>query len=178
MNDRGPGQPAGSLLGPRIIAAILVLGGAFLISESFRIGQATGYSVVGPSAVPLVVCLGLVFLGILFALRTTVRPDVDYAVETAEQERATHWPTVGLMLVALVVYAFALNGFRVGSIVVPGLGYVLATGLFLPVAARILGSWQLLRDLLVGFALAVVIYVAFTQFLTVRLPPDPFGLLR
>ena len=53
---------------------------------------------------------------------------------------------------------------------VPGLGYVLATGLFLPATARILGSRSPIRDTVAGFAIAIVIYIGFTQFLGVRLP--------
>jgi putative tricarboxylic transport membrane protein len=77
----------------------------------------------------------------------------------------------------LVVYALALNGFRLGSIAVPGLGYVVATGLFLPAAAWTLGSRSWLRDLVIGFVLAIGIYIGFTQFLGVRLPAGVLGLV-
>jgi putative tricarboxylic transport membrane protein len=82
-------------------------------------------------------------------------------VATAEEEdRATHWPTPGLMLVLLVVYAVALRP----------VGYMLSTALFVPVSARLLGSRRPRRDVVVGLALAVVLYVGFTSFLGVRLP--------
>ncbi|MDQ3937195.1 MAG: tripartite tricarboxylate transporter TctB family protein, partial [Chloroflexota bacterium] len=68
------------------------------------------------------------------------------------------------------------NGFRLGPIAVPGLGYIIATGLFVPAAARVLGSRQLLRDLIVGFAIATVVYVGFTRYLGVRLPAGPLDL--
>lgn len=178
MSERGPsdGQARESLLGPRVAAGILVAGGALLIYHALEVGEVTGYTVVGPSTAPLFVSAALIVLGLVLAARTTVVPDHDLAVRTAEEEEATHWPTVGLLLAALVVYALALNGFSLGPIDVPGVGYVVATGLLLPAAARILGSEQLVRDVVIGFAVAVVVYVGFTQFLGVRLPSGLLGI--
>jgi putative tricarboxylic transport membrane protein len=56
------------------------------------------------------------------------------------------------------------------ALVLGVLGYVIATGLMIPSGARILGSRRLVRDAAIGFALAIVVYVAFTNFLGVRLP--------
>ncbi|MGH2402620.1 MAG: tripartite tricarboxylate transporter TctB family protein, partial [Candidatus Limnocylindria bacterium] len=106
-------------------------------------------------------------LAALFALRTTLFPDADLAERAADEERATHWPTVGLVALALVVYALALGA----------LGYVVATGLFLPVTAWILGSRSPIRDIVVGVGLAVVIFIGFTEFLGVRLPAGILGLV-
>ena len=46
----------------------------------------------------------------------------------------------------------------------------MATTLFFLPVARLLGSRMPLRDLLVGFGIGVVLFVAFTQFLGVDLP--------
>jgi putative tricarboxylic transport membrane protein len=103
-------------------------------------------------------------LSVLFLLRTTLFPDTDLAEQAAVEEAATHWPTVGLAALLLVVYVYALRP----------LGYVVATGLFVAIGASIL-RWRaqavvLVRDLLIGLALASVIYFSFTRFLGVRLP--------
>ncbi len=166
---------AGGLLGPRIVAIVLLALAALLIFSTLGITRGGGYSVIGPATIPLVVSIGLLVLGAIFALRTTVLPDTDLAVQAAEEERATHWPTVGFTAIALVGYALALDGFEIGPLKVPGLGYIVATGLFLPLAARILGSRSLIRDLIVGFGIAVVVYIGFTQFLGVRLPAGILG---
>jgi putative tricarboxylic transport membrane protein len=169
MTGRGTDGGRG-FLGPRIVAAFLVAGGALLIYQAFQILRGGGYSVVGPGTIPLAVAIGLLGLGLVFALRTTALPDQDLADQAADEERATHWTTVGLVVLMLVAYGLALNGFRLGPLAVPGLGYVLATTLFLPATARALGSTALIRDVAVGVALAIVIYVGFTQYLGVRLP--------
>lgn len=166
----GPGAARGSLLGPRILAAALVGLGVLLIVSALGIAEGAGYSVIGPATIPLAVAVGLLVLGIIFAVRTTIVPDADLAERAGEEQRATHWSTVGLVGAALVVYAFALDGVRLGDLRVPGLGYVVATALFLPIVARILGSRAWVRDVIAGVTLAGVIYFGFTEFLGVRLP--------
>lgn len=177
MEEGGASGNRVSFLGPRIVAGLLVVGSAFLIYHALQIGRVAGYTVVGPSTIPLVVSTGLLILGLILAVRTTVRPDEDLGRQVHQEERATHWPSVGLLVLVLVAYGLALNGFRLGPLDVPGLGYVVATSLFLPVVARVLGSEHLVRDLVVGIVLATVVYIGFTQFLGVRLPAGILGLL-
>lgn len=163
------------LLGPRVAAVALLALGALLIISALGIARGGGYQLVGPATVPLVVAVGLFVLAALFVLRTTVWTDIDLAARAAHEERACHWGTVGLGGIALVAYALALDGFTLGPVDVPGLGYVVATGLFLPLTARILGSRSPIRDLLAGFGIGIVVYVGFTQFLGVRLPAGILG---
>ena len=148
-------------LGPRL-AALVILGiGVVAFTQAIGIREGAGYSVVGPRFFPLVAALGLLLLGIGFLIRTTpLYPDHELAEQAAAEEQATHWPTVLLIVAVLVIYVFALAS----------LGYPLATALFFPVVARILGSRHLRRDLLTGLLLGFFIYFAFTRFLGVRLP--------
>lgn len=169
--EGGPrGAQGGGLLGPRLVAVALLALAAILIASAIGIARGGGYSVIGPATIPFVVAIGLLVLGAIFALRTTLLPDTDLAELSAEEDRATHWPTVGLTILALLGYALALDGFELGPAEVPGLGYIVATGIFLPVAARILGSRSPIRDVIVGFGIGIVIYFGFTEFLGVRLP--------
>jgi putative tricarboxylic transport membrane protein len=144
---------------------VLALGvfalGAVLLVESLRIGQTRGYSPVGPSIFPLVVSIGLIALGAIFAARLLWRPDPTYAGEVAAEEAASHWPTVGLLLAGMLLYALLLNP----------LGYPVATAAFFAFAARTLGSGALLRDAALGLGVGLAIWVAFTQVLGVALPP-------
>ncbi len=78
-----------------------------------------GYGTAGPRFVPLIVAIGLIVLSALFLLRTWWRPDVELAQRSAEEDDATHWATPGLIMLALLVYAFALEP----------VGYPLATAL-------------------------------------------------
>lgn len=161
---------SGGVLGPRLVALAILALAVVLIVSALGIARGGGYQLIGPATFPLVVAIGLLVLGAIFALRTTAVPDADLVARAADEEEATEWPTVGLVAVALIGYALALDGFELGPIEVPGLGYVVATGLFLPLVARILGSRSWLRDVAAGFAIGIVVYVGFTEFLGVRLP--------
>jgi len=169
--DRGPrAAVTGSLTGPRILAVVLFVLAVILIVSALGINPGRQYSVIGPATFPLAVGIGLLVLAAIFGVRTTVRPDVDLAEQAAEEELACDWRTVGLIALALFGYALALDGFELGPIDVPSIGYIPATGLFLPITARILGSRSLLRDVIVGLAIAIVVYFGFTELLGVRLP--------
>jgi len=168
--EPGRGTRRGALLGPRILAAVLLGLAALLIVSALGIAAGGGYSVIGPATIPLVVAIGLLVLSVIFAVRTTALPDADLAEQAADEEALTHWPTVGLAGLALVAYALALDGFAVGPLDVPGLGYIVATVVFVPLTARVLGSQSPVRDVIAGLILAVGIYFGFTEFLGVRLP--------
>jgi putative tricarboxylic transport membrane protein len=160
----------GGLLGPRIAAIALLALAVLLIVSALGIARGGGYQLIGPATIPLMVAIGLLGLSAIFVVRTTALPDADLAEHAALEDAVTHWPTVGLAALVLIGYALALNGFALGPLDVPGLGYVVATGIFLPLTARVLGSRAPIRDVVAGFGLAILIYVGFTQFLGVRLP--------
>jgi putative tricarboxylic transport membrane protein len=159
-----------SWLGPRIVAGALIGLGIILFVQALGIAQTGGYRVVGPETFALIVAIAIVAIGVVLAVRTTILPDLDLALRAADEEAATHWPTIGLLGALLVLYAVALDGAQLGPIEVPGLGYIVATALFLPGAAHILGSRHPVRDLIIGICVAVVVFFGFTEFLGVRLP--------
>ena len=170
MSDEGRTSDraqAPSLAGPRIAALVLVALGALIVFETLSIRSANAFSPLGPRFAPLVVGIAMAVLGALLLVRTTWLPDRQLADRCGEQEAATHWSTVGIVGVALLAYAFALGV----------LGYLVATALFVPVAARILGSGRPVRDAIVGSALATVIYFGFTELLGVRLPAGMLDLV-
>lgn len=148
------------LLEARLAAAAVIGLGLLALIGASQVGAGAGYVAVGPSVMPAVIGVGLVALGILLLLRATVRPDLDLARHVAAEAALTDWRTTGLSLAALVGYALTLGP----------LGYVLATTWFFPIVARILGSSRPGRDVVVGLVIGIVVYVAFTQFLGVRLP--------
>lgn len=148
------------LLVLRITAlAILVLSGVAFY-EALRISGRSGFGPSEAGFFPFIVSVGLLLFGVAFFLRSTVLPDRSLMERAEEEEEATSWNAVGFLAVALLVYVFALGP----------LGYVVATTIFLPVVTRILGSRHLVRDLIVGFGMALAIYVGFTELLGVRLP--------
>lgn len=168
--DGGRGEVRRGYLGPRAFAgAILVLGVVVLLG-TFGLSAGGGYSPIGPGFFPLIVAGGLLLFGVMLLVRATARPDAYLGEKAATESEATHWPTVGLLLAALVAYAFLLDP----------LGYVVATALFFPAAAYILGGSgvrKVIRNLLIGLAIGTAVFFGFTELLGVRLPDgllDPF----
>lgn len=156
-----PASPARQLRGIRIAAVGVVLLGAASMVEALGIAGNVGYSAVGPQVFPIAVAAGLLASGGLLLLRVTLFRDTWLAAKVSEEETATHWPTPALVGAALLGYALTL----------PLLGYIVATAVFLPAVARVLGSRSLRRDALVGLGLSAVLFFGFTEALGVRLPP-------
>lgn len=158
-----PAPPTGlerGLLEARLAAAAVAGLGLVSLAGATQVRTPAGYVAVSAAVMPGVVGTGLLALGIVLFLRATVRPDQDQARHIATEAARTHWATTGLTLGSLVAYAAALGP----------LGYVVATSLFVPTVARVLGSRRPLRDAVVGVMLALVVFVGFTRFLGVRLP--------
>jgi putative tricarboxylic transport membrane protein len=171
QQDKTGADGSRSYWGLRGVALAFLALSLILLSATFQIHQGGGYSAVGPRVFPLAVSFGLLTLSILFLLRTTIFPDRDLAEQAAAEEAATHWPTVGLLALLLVLYVFALGT----------LGYLVATALFVAAGAALL-RWQvggvtLLRDLMIGIILATLVYFTFTRFLGVRLPAGVLDLV-
>jgi putative tricarboxylic transport membrane protein len=149
-----------SWVGPRLAGAFLLAASVAILIAVTAIPGRGGYGTAGPRFVPLVVAIGLIVLSALFLLRTFWRPDVELAQRSAEEDAATHWATPGLILLALVVYAFVLEP----------VGYPLSTAVVFFVLARILGSRAVVRDAIAGLVLGFGLFTAFTQYLGVSLP--------
>jgi putative tricarboxylic transport membrane protein len=149
-----------SFAGPRLAGLILLAASVAILLGVFAIPGRGGYSTSGPRFVPLIVAAGLIALSAAFLARTFVRPDMELAERSAEEDAATHWATPALLLVAMIAYAQLLEP----------LGYILATTLFFAPVARVLGSRSLLRDAIIGLVLGVGLFTAFTQYLGVSLP--------
>ena len=155
--------PRLNFLGPRIFAVAILAFGLFVLYGTFQISDKEGFSPDGPRFFPLIVAVGLLVLGALFLLSTTLHRDRYLGEKAAAEEVTTDWPTTGMVAAILVVYAFLLNPLR----------YIIATALLFPAEAYVLGSRgrrKVLRNLAIGVALGVLVFFSFTELLGVRLP--------
>jgi len=149
-----------SWTGPRLAGAFLLAASFAILIGVTAISGRGGYSTSGPRFVPLVVAIGLILLSALYLARTFIRPDVALAERSAQEDAATNWATPGLIMAALLAYAFLLEP----------IGYPLATTAVFVAIARLLGSRAIVRDVIVGLVLGFGLYTAFTQYLGVSLP--------
>jgi len=145
----------------RIIAALvlIVLSATFLVGV-FDIRSPKGLDPAGPRFFPLLVTTAWLVFSIGYLIEGLRSP------KAAKGDGDRAWFEPVALSALLVLYAL---------LVVP-LGYVIATALLFFAAARILGSRQLVRDIVVALVLAVVVYIAFTRFLDISLPEGVLGL--
>ena len=152
--------------GCRVVGfALLGIGVAALAATTQIPSVRDGWSVGGPRFVPLVAASAVTLLALAFLVRTVWRPDYDLFRFADGEARQTHWPTPVGVMGSLLAYLALLT---------PA-GYAVATGLFITVCARVLGSRHAGRDAIVGLVLGVVTSYAFTRWLSVRLPVGPWG---
>ncbi|MFI6734389.1 tripartite tricarboxylate transporter TctB family protein [Nonomuraea sp. NPDC050451] len=158
----------------RIVSLGFLAAAVVVLAQAFAIPQGEGYQAVGPRAFPLLVGVGLAVvsvIGVVQAFRPGTRePDATPPAAATtdvggEASGEPHWPSVLLLIGSLAAYALLL---------VPA-GYWQATTAFFVAVARVLGSRRLVRDVLVGLALALATYFLFDRLLGISLPP---GLVR
>ncbi len=134
---------------------VLALGvGAALVTASLP--SEGGYAGIGPNFVPAMVAGGLTLLGagLVFEVLTGGWRNRDFQPEKF-RARPFLWISAGLFAHMALIGAA---------------GFIVAAAVLFTCVARGFGSGRFLRDLAVGVALAVVIYLFFTQVLTVSLP--------
>ncbi|GIJ46183.1 hypothetical protein Val02_30690 [Virgisporangium aliadipatigenens] len=136
--------------GPRVVGAVLLVCGLLLGLTAVREAGDGSLAVDGPRFAPLMVTVLWSGLALVYLLQPS----------TVDSEPANHkWAPV-MLVGALVAYVLLLEP----------VGFALASAAFFVGAARILGSRQLLRDVLVAVPLAFGVYLSFTQLLDIRLP--------
>jgi putative tricarboxylic transport membrane protein len=130
------------------IAAVLWIDASYLVAGSL-------YG-VGPSAAPKIVAFGLAALGLatlLTALRST----------TAETESAD-WSAILVLLGGLAALI---------ALIARGGGFIVASTILFAATSWAFGRRAVLADALLGFLLAMFIYLVFTKLLTLGLPQGP-----
>jgi putative tricarboxylic transport membrane protein len=162
-----PTPPAAAWAGPRATALALLAIGVIALIATFAIpaGAEDPWAPSGTRFVPMAVSIGLVLLSLAFLARVTFWPDADLGAHAAREAAETEWVVPGLLAAGLIAYV----------VLIEPLGYVLASALFFPFGARVLGRRALVRDALAGSALAVAVYLLFTRMLGVPLSPGLLG---
>jgi putative tricarboxylic transport membrane protein len=141
---------------PAIVVGLLLLAAAAVIAFDASRQTITSNYGVGPTAMPYVVCAGLVVLGLAHLL---VAFKDGLPVPEVADDRALLW--IGGGLVALIA-CIALGG-----------GFILATTILFACTARGFGRDALPVDIVIGAVLGTVIYLVFLKLLTLALPAGP-----
>jgi len=159
--------PSPAWAAPRATALALLAIGVIALVATFAVpaGAESPWAPSGTRFFPLAVSIGLILFSLAFLARVTVWPDIELGAHAAAEAAETDWIVPALVAAGLIGYV----------VLIEPLGYVVASTLFFPFGARVLGSRSLLRDVVAGTALAVAVYLLFTRMLGVPLPPGLLG---
>jgi putative tricarboxylic transport membrane protein len=192
-------------IGPRVIGALLLAAGLYLLVGAVQAASEGGLVLDGPRLAPIVVTGGWVVVAAIYLVRQLVTPYADYPPAAGDPPAggppAAGDPPAGEPAPAGApspAGAPAVSDLRTGArsstslmllVALVGyafalkytvLGYVIATAAFFLVAARLLSTRPLreviLRDALVAIGLSLTIYLAFTRLLDISLPQGVFPL--
>jgi putative tricarboxylic transport membrane protein len=151
----------GLRLGEAVLAAFILLLGAFVAVETAMLRTGPGYAAIGPKLFPWLVAAGLLLVG-LALLHEARAGSVAHPAGFEIDLPPTLTVTAGLIL---------------QMVLIKPLGFVIATaGLFVAVAYA-LGSRRTVLNAAVGLVLCAVTYVAFTRGLGLVLPAGMLGTL-
>ncbi len=141
---------------PALVVGLLLLAAAAIVAFDASRQTITSNYGVGPTAMPYVVCTGLVVLGLAHLV---VAFKEGLPKPEPADVRALLW--IGGGLVGLIA-CIALGG-----------GFIIATAILFACTARGFGRDALPADIAIGFVMGASIYLLFLKLLTLSLPAGP-----
>ncbi|SSC67268.1 tripartite tricarboxylate transporter TctB family protein [Ciceribacter selenitireducens] len=145
-------RPDGAAL---VIALVLAGLAALIFWDVDRLGDVVGYSPVGPATVPQWIAFGLVGLAVWTAVAAFRR-------DFPEREHQEIAPV-----------AWIIGGLAGQMLLLPTLGFSIATGVLFAATARAFGKRQLWFSLPLGIAICLAVWLVFALLLQLSLPAGP-----
>jgi putative tricarboxylic transport membrane protein len=140
---------------------VLVIGIVVLVgTQDIAVRQGV---VVSPRIIPNIIGIGLVAVAIWYAIdiiRSPHRATGGEDAEDVDPEAETDWQVLGIIAVALVIYAAMMEY----------VGFILASTALYAISAFAMGSSRIVRNAAIGLALGTAIFLLFDGWLGVRLP--------
>ena len=145
-------RPDGAAL---VIAVVLAALAALIFWDVDRLGDVVGYSPVGPATVPKWIAFGLLGLAVWTAVAAFRR-------DFPEREHQEIGPV-----------AWIIGGLAAQMVLLPTLGFSIATGVLFAATARAFGKRQLWFSLPLGIAICLAVWLVFALLLQLSLPAGP-----
>lgn len=141
---------------PALIVGVLLLIVAALVGHDASTQTITSTYGIGPTAMPYVVAVGLVILGLAHFV-VAFREGLPQPEEA--DNKALLWIAGGLIF---LIACIGLGG-----------GFIIAISAVFACTARGMGRQALLVDAAIGFVLGLIIFLVFAKLLTLILPSGP-----
>jgi putative tricarboxylic transport membrane protein len=146
----------------RIVGGAVLLAAAFFAAGLPFVDGQGGYAGLSPRFLPTLVTIGLAICGLLLLIQSdSIQASSDEA-ETAIFQ-ADRFRRLALLMGGLLAHL----------VLISWIGFVLASALLMAIVSRAYGSKKLLRDGLIGLAVALPIWLLFTQVLGLNIPLLP-----
>lgn len=144
---------------PDLLVGLGVVGlGLLTVWQALVIPPTPVYAEVSATLVPWLVALLLLGLGTGLCV-SALRGGWSHALEEMQDAPPVNWRSLGLMAAALVVQVALIEW----------LGFVIASTILYVLVCAAFGSRHPLRDLLIGAAVTLVAYLAFSHLLGVNI---------
>jgi len=143
------------------ISALLIALALFVFWQVRSIPADGGYSAVGPRFTPLLIGAGILIVGAVLLWQALFRGWK--GLQGTEPPEPFYTPAFLLIAGGLVAH----------MIVIGLVGFTIASTLLFAMGARGFGSRRLLRDAIIGFVLAAIVFLFFTRVLNLALPASP-----
>ncbi|MBW8300270.1 MAG: tripartite tricarboxylate transporter TctB family protein [Hydrogenophaga sp.] len=145
-------RPDGAAL---VIALVLAALAALIFWDVDRLSDVVGYSPVGPATVPKWIAFGLAGLAAWTAIAAFRR-------DFPEREHQEIAPV-----------AWIIGGLAGQMLLLPTVGFSIATGVLFAATARAFGKRQLWFSLPIGIAISLAVWLVFALLLQLSLPAGP-----
>lgn len=144
-----------------LIAAVVIALGVVVLVESHDIRLAP-FATVSPRLIPRVIGVGLITVGLWYALEIVRNPQTGHGEESEDidPEATTDWSVIAFIGFGLLCYALLMEY----------AGFIIASAVLFFISARSMGSRRVPRDLTVAVLISVAIFLLFDTWLGVRLP--------
>ena len=149
--------------GELLISLGLIALGTFVVWQTQSIAETQGYAQIGPRLFPYLIGSGLAVCGAVLGWHAV--SGGWHHVPLDEAHDVPDWMAFAIISVGIILH----------MIIIGWAGFIIASTLLFVLIARGFGSKRVVRDTLIGIALAIVVFIIFTLGLGLNLPKGPFS---
>ncbi len=149
-----------------LVGIVVALGGLIYILAAYLLPRSTVGKPLSPSYFPFLLGGILVALGILLFLQSDMSKSMQSLKDLknmSEKDKANS-KLITITCVACIVYGVIFNT----------LGFVISTFIFIEFMLYLTNKKEMLKNTIVSLCFSIVIYILFSRFLGIILPPMPF----